>query len=231
MRRALICLLGLVLVAAMGGTGSAQARAAQQTQFEVARVIEEGPPRAAGRSFSFLAALLDEDQRPVVGVPVTLLARGYGEADFSPVAETSTDEYGNVRAEAVLHRTSAVRWSFAGNSDYAASMSIPYSQNVGSRVTADAVDRTVARHRRVIVVGTSKPTKPGSRVSLWRGDKPAFMPGLQMARVAVGVVRANGTFRLSARFAGPGAKRLYVKVNAGHGTATGYSPYIRVRVR
>ncbi|MCX6396409.1 MAG: hypothetical protein NTV23_07990 [Propionibacteriales bacterium] len=232
MRRVSGVLLGLVLVGAVVvAGGAAQAVLTVPSHFEIGIVAGEGPPPVAGSSFSFSATLVDEGQEPVAGVPVTLSARPYGSSTFITVAQAVTDDAGYARAEAVLRRTSVVRWSYAGNVEHGATTSAAYVTFVGSPVTAHATDATLRRQQQLVVVGRTAPSKAGSRVSLWRGDKPAFAPGLEMTRVAVGLVRSDGTFRLTTRFPHTGTKRLYVKVNAGHGNAEGYSKYLVVRVR
>jgi len=231
MRRTPSALAGAILlvgtvVALVPGSFAAGPTA---TEFHYGIVANEGPPPVGGR-FDYQAVLVDEDQHPVAGVPAVLQVRSYGEKNFHQAASATTAPDGTVQASTVLTTTSTVRWVFAGTAEYAASTSVPYRELVAPRVTARVQDNTLRGKQRVVVVGTSNPLKPGSRVSLWRGDKPAFAPDLHMTRIAVGTIRPDGTFRITARFANPGAKKLYVKVNAGHGTAEGYSAYVRIRV-
>lgn len=231
MRRILTGLVGLVLVGPALANGVARAAEATPTQFQIAIVVGEGGLPTAGSKVGFDATLVDDAQAPVAGVPVTLSVRPYGSSVYTPTAQAVTGADGYAAAAVVLQHTSAVRWSFAGDAEHAASTSPAYVQSIAPRIAAHAVDNTLKVRQQVVVVGRTGPNKAGNRVSLWRGDKPAFMPGLQMTRIAVGVVRPDGTIRLTARFAGAGVKRLYVKVNAGKGNGVGYSKYIRVRVR
>jgi hypothetical protein len=225
---AALCMLSAVF--ALGPfLGPAGATSLTSTEFQIAIVADAGPPVAGTRSYFY--ATLHSGTGPVSGVPVTLQGRSYGSTTFSALAHAVTDAYGGVSVTAVLRRTTALRWSYDGDSSYAGTVSHSYVQQVAPRVVAHAVDATLRAGQRVVVRGRTQPLKPGTRVSLWRGDRPAFAPDLHYVRIAVGAVHADGTFRLAAGFAHPGAARLYVKVNAGHGTTTGYSNYVRIRVR
>lgn len=231
MRRILTALLGLVLLGTALTVGAAHAGDQTPSEFQIAIVVGEGELPSSGSTVAFDAALVDASQAPVAGVPVTLLVRPYGSSVFTPAAQVVTGADGSARAEVALRYTSAVHWSYDGSAEHAATTSAVYVQPIAPRVAAHAVDRTLRVRQRGIVVGRTGPNKAGNRVSLWRGDKPAFTPNQEMTRIAVGVVRADGTFRLTTRFAAAGVKRLYVKVNAGKGNGVGYSKYIRVRVR
>lgn len=222
--------LGLVLLATAWAVGPAYAAPATTTQFAI-YIVGDGPVPAAGTSFSFDAQLLTpDDQAPVAGVPVTLEVRPYGGSAFAPVAHAVTDAAGQATARAVLYRNSAYRWSFAGTSGLAPTTSGSLVQEVGSRVTVRVADSSLTRRQRVVVSGRAAPLEPGHRVTLWRGDRPSMALGTSRTRIAVGVVGADGTFRLTARFAHRGLKKLYVLVSAGDGNAAGYSRYLRVRV-
>ncbi len=229
MRRALSALVGLVLATALGLIAPAYAAPAEST-FQVAIVVDEGPSPAAGTVQQF-SANLTSGAMPIAGVPVTLTARPYGATAFTAIGHGTTDEDGDVTVSAALRRTSRIQWTFAGDGAHAATSSVAYLRPVGSRVAARALDRTLRGRQRVVVVGRAVPLKPGHRVSLWRGDIPCFCVGTSSTRIAAGTVRPDGTFRLTARFARPGVKKLYVKVNAGHGNDIGYSAYVRIRVR
>lgn len=232
MPRTLSALVGLVVLgtALVGGPAGAVPQTA--TKFQVAIVVGEGDLPSAGSSVGFDAVLTDESDTPLSGAPVTLSVRPWGSSVFTQAAQAVTGADGAVHAAVALTYTSAVRWSYDGDgADHAATTSAAYVQAIAPRISARAVDATLKGRQRLLVVGRTGPNKAGNRVSLWRGDKPAFAPGLQMTRIAVGEVRADGTVRLTARFSRPGLKRLYVKVNAGKGNGTGYSKYIRVRVR
>lgn len=231
MRRPLIGLVGLALLGATLSTGTALAVTTTPTQFQIAIVAGEGDLPASGSKVEFDATLVDDADAPVAGAAVTLSVRPYGSSVFTPAAQAVTGTHGSVTVAIALTYTSAVRWSFAGDSEHAATTSPAYVQPMAPRIAAHANDTTLTARQQVVVVGRTGPNKAGNRVSLWRGDKPAFMPGLEMTRIGVGVIRPNGTFRLTARFAAAGVKRLYVKVNAGKGNGVGYSKYLRVRVR
>jgi hypothetical protein len=224
-------LAGLFLLGVVALACPAQAVTSTPTEFQVAVVVGEGPPPASGSRFDFYATLVDADQEPVAGVPVTLSARPYGSATYAPVAHGFSGPDGSIRLDTVLRLSSQVRWSWTGDAEHTGATSASTYQPVGSRVRAHAADSTLVAGQKVVVLGGTGPAKPGNRVTLWRGDKPAFAPGLQMTRIATGVVGHDGRFRLSARFAHAGTKRIYVRVSAGSGNAEGFSPYLRIRVR
>jgi hypothetical protein len=216
---------GLAPGAALAATGDPAA-----TEIYVAVVAPEGPAAPAGSVFD-LHAQLAAGQDPVAGKPVTLLLRPAGAPGFTPARTVTSGADGSLDAAVRLDRSTAYRWDFAGDGDFAASTSHPLVQQVGSRVHARAARTVVGRHDLVRITGTTAPVRPGRRVSLWRGDKPVFGPELHMTRLAVGAVRSDGTLRLAVRFAHAGTKRLYVRVAGGGGNAPGFSGYLRVRVR
>lgn len=231
MRRLLTVLAGLTLmlpVVALSGVAQA---APAETTFEVAIVVGEGPDQPAGR-FEFSANLVSGSD-PVADAPVTLLGRAYGASSYSTLATATTGSDGYVHATAVLQRTTRYEWVYAGDATHAATTSSAFTQNVGTRVRAHAHDTSLRGRQPVVVDGRTSASKAGQRVSLWRGDVPCLCAptGHTTARIGVATVRADGTFRLTARFARPGAKQLFVKVEAGHGTTAGYSRYLRIRVR
>lgn len=231
MRRPVSSLVGaVVLAAAVWGAGVPVAVAAPaETHFAVAFVADEGPAPVSGTTFTFEAHLV-AGQTPVVGAAVTLAVRPYGASAFTKAADATTGPDGSVTAKVRLLRSSTLRWVYSGNAEYT-DTSTAFVRTVGSRVHAGVRDASLARSQRVVVVGRTVPAKPGYSVSLWRGNVPCFCAGGASVRIAVGRIRPDGTFRLTAKFANPGSKQLYVQVNAGGGTTTGYSKYLRVRVR
>lgn len=231
MRRRFAGLAALLLVGLTVGMAPAGANVPSASHFDVFVVVGEGPPPPPGSTAEFSTQLLDAHQVPIAGAPVTIETRPFGSDSYSPVGQTTTGADGRADERLVIRRTSAVRWHFAGDADHVATTSASVVSSVGSPVTARVLDASLRRHQKVVVSGRTAKVKAGRQVSLWRGDKPAFAPGVQMTRVAVGVVRPDGTFRLTARFAHPGAKRLFVQVSPGGGYAVGYSRYLRLRVR
>lgn len=231
MRRPVSSLVGAaVLAAAVWGAGVPEAVAAPaETHFSVAFVADEGPAPVTGTTFTFEARLV-AGQDPVAGAAVTLAVRPYGASAFTKAADATTGPDGYVTAKVRLTRSSTLRWVYSGNAEYT-DASTAFVRTVGSRVHAAVRDASLARSQRVVVVGRTTPLKPGTAVSLWRGSVPCFCVDNVQTRIAVGRIAKDGTFRLTAKFANPGSKQLFVKVNAGGGTTTGYSKYLRVRVR
>lgn len=227
MRRALCVLAAL----AVTGVLAAPAQGIASTDFRVAYLGSDGPAPAAGTPQTY-DAVLESSGTPISGAPVTLMARTYESGtSFVPVAHGTTGADGSVEVRAALRYTSLVEWTYAGSDQFAPTTSPGFVFHISSRVFAHALDTTLSRRQPVVVVGRSAPLKPGQRVSLWRGDIPAMIPNQSFTRIAVGRIRADGTFRLAARFVHPGTKRLYVKVAAGSGNDPGYSRYLHIQVR
>ncbi|MCZ4500152.1 MAG: hypothetical protein JWQ74_2707 [Marmoricola sp.] len=227
--------LGLALVPL--GAGAAAADPADPappaaTWFAVELVVD-GLPEVSGTSMGFAAGLrADSDSPALVGAQVTLLGREHGSTTYRALAEGITDQNGAVRVNAVLHRTTALRWRYAGSEGYAATTSDAVVNRVAARVSAHARDSSVTRAQKVVVGGRAGPDKVGQHVSLWMGQIPVpLSPAPAPLRIANAVVGPDGTFRLSRRFHATGSKQLFVKVNHGRGTTEGYSGYFRVRVR
>lgn len=231
MRRPVSSVVGAaVLAAAVWGAGVPDAVAVPaETRFSIAFVADEGPAPSAGTTFTFEARLV-AGSTPVAGAPVTLAVRPYGATAFAKAADATTDSDGYVSAKVRLTRSSTLRWVYSGNAEYT-DASTAFVSTVGSVVKASVRDATLARKQRVVVVGRTAPLKPGTAVSLWSGSVPCFCVDATQKRIAVGRIAKNGTFRLTVRFSRPGSKQLFVKVGAGGGTTTGYSKYLRVRVR
>lgn len=226
---AVLAALALLGPVGPGSTASA-ASGATPTQIDQAFVADLQPP-VAGQVVTF-TAVVRSGSAGVPNVSVTLLTRPAGATGYLPVATVVSDPDGNVSADVRLTRTTAITWRFDGDSSYASARTDPYAQPVATRVRASANDLTLRRGQRLVVAGTTFPAKPGSRVSLWRGQIPyPLTQGPAPSRVAVGVVRADGTLRLVARFRHRGVKQLFVKVAGGGGNVTGYSRYLRIRVR
>lgn len=231
MRRTGSMLLGLALAGSLLVAGPADAVTEQaEATFQIALVADEGPAPVSGSRLRFDAALVSGEE-PVDGVEVTLTARPYGASGYTAIGHGTTAADGSVSVDARLTTTARIRWVFAGDGEYAATTSDGYVRSIGRKVTAHAQDRSLTKRQKVVVVGRANPKKAGLGVSLWRGDVPCFCQGTSSARVAVGKIRPDGTFRLSARFARPGTKKLYVKVNAGAGNDIGYSRYLVIQVR
>lgn len=231
MRRLSVALTGLAVAGVVLVPVSADAVAAP-SEFHIGIVADEGPAPAAGTVFGHQARLVSGGvDAPVAGAPVRLMVRPAGQSGFTVARTVTTDGDGYASASVKLVRTTAYRWEFAGTEDHAAATSPVLVDAVGSRVGVSQPKGPIRRGAKVVVTGTTYPAQPGKRVSLWKGDKPAFAPDLEMTRLAVGTVRADGSYRLVVRFARSGPKRLYVKVAAGGGNAAGYSRYVRIRVR
>lgn len=232
MRRATGGLAGLALlaVALVGGGVPAAWAAPAPSAILVAFVVDEGPAPVAGSKVWFDATLMSGDA-PVGGAVLTLLARPYGATQFTPVAAAKTDPNGYASTRVALNRSSTVRWAYAGDAEHEPTTSQAFVRTVGSKVVARTADASLDSGQKLVVTGRSYPAKPGYGVSLWRGKIPCFCVGADSTRVAGAKIRPDGTFRLTVKFANPGSKQLYVKVNAGGGTTTGYSKYLRVRVR
>jgi hypothetical protein len=231
MRRTWSAVLGLALASAVLTTAPAEAVTEQAVAtFQINLIADEGPSPASGSPVGFDATLVSGDS-PIAGVPVTLTARPAGAAAYATIGHGTTAADGTVRVRARMLKTSRIQWVFAGNAQYAATTSYGYLRAIGRKVTAHAEDGTLAGRQKAVVVGRATPKKAGLRVSLWRGYVPCLCVVTGTTRIAVATIRPDGTFRLSARFANPGAKKLYVKVNAGAGNDVGYSRYLRIRVR
>ena len=231
MRRTASMLLGLALAGSVLVTGPADAVTEQaESTFQIALVADEGPAPVSGSRLSFDAALVS-GANPVDGVAVTLTARPYGATAYTVIGRGTTAADGTVSVAARLTTTARIQWVFAGDTEHAATTSVGYVRAIGRKVSAHAQDRSLAKRQKVVVVGKANPKKAGLAVSLWRGDVPCFCQGISSSRIAVGKIRPDGTFRLSARFARPGTKKLYVKVNAGAGNDVGYSRYLVIKVR
>lgn len=229
MRRILGVLLGPVLVGAVLAVPPAHAVVAESS-FEFGIVVGEGPAPTPGRQLTYGATLVS-GSNPIPGVPVTLAAWPRGGTSFVPVGHGTTAADGTVSITVALRKTSVLRWEFGGTVDYEPSKSAGFTQEIGRRVPARVADSTVRGRQRVVVTGSALPLRPGLRVTLWRGTVPSMVVGTAPTRIAVGTIRSDGTFRLTARFAHPGAKKLYVRVAPGDGNAAGYSRYLRIQVR
>jgi hypothetical protein len=225
-------LLGLALAGSVLVAGPAEAVPTPPAAptFQIGIVADEGPAPASGSRLTFDAALVS-GETAVDGVEVTLTARPYGATAFTTIGHGTTAADGTVSVAARLATTARIRWVFAGDDEHAATTSADYVRTIGRKVSARALDRSLTKRQKVVVVGRANPKKAGLAVSLWRGDIPCFCQGTSSSRIAVGRIRPDGTFRLTARFARAGTKKLFVKVNAGAGNDTGYSRYLVIKVR
>ncbi|MFL6158972.1 MAG: hypothetical protein ACJ72D_23025 [Marmoricola sp.] len=221
-----------VLVAMLAGMAVATPAGAAPTapsEVLVSVVADEAPP-VSGQAVSFEAALVSAGN-PVAGATLTLMGSPWGTSGYAPLASTTTDSTGAGHLAAVLRSTTRLYWSYAGDGVHEATQSPVFVQNVAAAVTAHLRAPSVRSHHRFVVVGRTS-GRPGQRVSLWRGRVPApLSDGAAPHRVATGVVGADGRLRLTARFARPGTRTLFVKVAAGPANAAGYSRYLHVRVR
>jgi hypothetical protein len=213
------------------GTAGAVTPVPAADHFVVAILDAQGPAPLAGVTAVYETSLLDDAQEPVAGVPVVLEVKAYGGSSYSVAAHAVTAPDGGASASYVVHRNTLVRWFFAGNTVRAATTSLVIHELVGVPVSAHDKASRLSRHKQVVVLGHTLRIKAGDRVSLWNGDILHFGPRLKMTRIAVGKVRPDGTFRLTAGFTHTGSKKLYVKVIAGHGYADSYSKYLHIRVR
>lgn len=229
MRRLPAVLTGLIAATVLLVPVAADAVPAA-SEFQIGIVANEGPAPAAGTVLDHQARLVSGDA-PVAGASVRLMVRPAGQRAFTPGRTVTTDADGVASASVRMVRTTAYRWEFAGTEEHEAVTSPVFVDPVGSRVGIATARGPVRRGHRVVLVGRTYPAQPGKRVSLWRGDKPAFAPDLTMTRLAVGTVRADGSYRLVVRFRYRGPKRIYTRVAPGGGNATGYSRYVRIRVR
>lgn len=222
---ALLVLLGSFLVASPGHA------AAAPTTFVIAFVVDGGPA-TAGDAVFFDATLTTDGNAPVAGRQVTLLTRVAGSGDpFKVAATLVTDEEGYAHTELKLLRNTAYRWHFAGDPAYRAASSNTLVDPVGSKVVPHLSDSTPGVYQPFAAYGRAYPNKAGSRVSLWAGTyQLGFGPPGSARMLAVGRVRADGTFRVVGQLTRPGTKKLFVRVAADDENADGYSKYLTVTV-
>lgn len=241
MRRTLLSALTGIAVVLTGlvGTQAAVAEPATGTQaattISYGVIVSDGGPLVAGETSSYDATLTKSaDGSAIAGMPVILEARPAGAASFAQVASAVTDVYGEVTASTKLIRTSELRWRFAGDDSYQPTVTAAFVQPIATRVGIRGSDLSLRIGQRLVVTGRTFPAKPGTRVTLWRGRyELGYVAGPEPVhvRIAVGVVRADGSIRFVHRFAHTGTKRLYLRVAAGGGNIAGYSRYLVVRVR
>jgi hypothetical protein len=213
----------------MASSGAASATAPAPTELSW-QISVDGPPPVAGTSVEFTAHLTSGGG-PVSGEPAQLWVRPVGQSAFTLVAERTTDADGTVHGATLLARNSYTRWTFRGDSTYAASQSADMFQRVATRVGARVNDRSLAIGQRLVVRGRTFPAKPGHAVTLWFGSEPVpLLAGPRPKLLARAAVRADGSYRLATRFSTPGKRRLFVRVSGGGGNVTGYSHYRYARV-
>lgn len=220
----------LALVASSLFVAPAQA-AATETEFAIGIVVDGAPP-VAGDQVEFGAYLLTADQEPVVGKTVTVLTRVVGSGDaFKPAASVLTDDEGYARTELKLLRNTAYRWHFSGDGSFEASSSQSLVQSVATKVVPHASDSTPSVGQTFAVTGAAYPNKAGHRVSVWSGKyQLGFGPPAYAKMIAVGRVRADGTFRLTAKLSSRGYRTLFVRVAGDEQNLDGYSNYLGVKV-
>lgn len=221
--------LCLLVVACLVAPLPAASAAPAQSFFAIA-VIDELVAPVAGQSVTFDTTLMG-DGGPIGDATVSLEIRPYGAAAFSTAATATSDAGGNVAVRLTLTRTTAYRWTFSGNDDFAPTTSPTLVRGIAPRVTAHARDRSLHRGQRLVVRGRTFPAKAGCRVVLLRGRVGPLVMGPPPVRLARSTVRADGSYRLAHRFHKKARMRVVVKVASCAGNEAGFSPYLRLRVR
>jgi hypothetical protein len=239
MRRPVLAVV-LAVIAMLCGpvavpSSSAVAASPVPTTF-VRSFIADLPPPISGIPYGYQALLVDSgDNSAVPGRRVELWAEQAGQAAFTKVAEGVTSQTGFASVSAALTKNAQTYWAFAGDATYAPSRSDVSPISVATTGTMHAHRRTARTGQRIVVSGTTSPTKVKRRVSLWLGTIPAqWSPVIQFprpVRLARGYTRADGTFRLVKGFSNTGRKKLFVRLPGGDGNIHGYVGYVRVRIR
>lgn len=220
----------LALVASVLIAAPAQAAPAE-TAFAIGIVVDEVPP-VAGDQVELASYLLTADSDPVAGRTVTVLTRTVGSGTpFKVAASVVTDADGYARTGLKMLRNTAYRWHFSGDGSYLASSSNTLVQSVQSKVVPHLSDSSPAVGQTFAVLGAAYPNKAGHRVSVWSGKyQLGFGPPAYAKMIAVGLVRADGTFRLTTKLSSKGYRTLFVRVAGDEQNLDGYSNYLGLKV-
>lgn len=221
MRRAISL---LVLLLSLGWLQPAPALAIGEiTMFEV--VVVDAPTPRAGDLIRVAAGVRSENAA-VVGLPVTLQIKRYGQTAFEDLVTVPTDGDGNVEINLRPLRNVKTRWVFPGDENYAPYSTPARTWLIGSRATLAFSDREPAVGQVVVVTGRTKPAKPGHTVRVLHGRSShgGFGPAYPKPELlGTTTVKDNGRYRIRVRFTRAGRLPVFVTVSRGNGNTTGYS--------
>jgi hypothetical protein len=113
---------------------------------------------------------------------------------------------------------------FAASDCCEGSTSEPLTVDVRTAVTSVLADRTVRKGGHLVLSGRTVPAKPGTSVTLWRRTAG---PSRQLA---TGVIKGDGSYRLTARATKKGSWKVFATVAAASGNLAGTSPVRTAKV-
>lgn len=178
----------------------------------------------AGQTATVRAHVALNDGTPLVRVPVELYAKPADSAAFRLVGTAYTDSKGNARLATRPVKNTAYQWRFSAGEDLP-SRSEPKTVRVRVRVTLGLADSTLSAGQNLVAQGRVTPVKAGHPVSLWR------LTRTQPVKLATGIIRADGTYRIAKRVTTTGSWRVYTQVPAIDHNLGGASAPRQVTIR
>ena len=169
----------------------------------------------AGRRF-LLGTRVTQGAAPLVGAPVELWVRAFGEGDFTLITTRSTDATGRASLSRAPTRRTEYQWRYAGNDLRTQSRSPVATIRVRTRVTLQLVDDTLSPGGTLRARGTTFPAKPGATVTLWRTTASGT------TKIGTATVQADGSYAIN-RTVTTGTWRVHVTVPASGGNLAGTS--------
>jgi hypothetical protein len=198
-------------------------------------LVVGGPPLKAGNAETVRGAV-SASGNPLAGATVHLMIEPYGSTTFTEVATGTSGSDGFVTLTTPpLWQNTSLRLDVVADPGHDASSSTVWEVPVSARASIRLSDRTPRVNHRVVVRGQTFPSRAGRRISVWTGIRPCWCDMLSPAhprpkRLARGLVRADGSYRLVIRFSTTGRKRIYALVGGGDGLIAGTSRYRHLRV-
>lgn len=224
----------LVAAAVVGAGSPAEAVPVPEPTQVVAMIIADLPPVPAGHAVG-VGGAITASGHGLAGATVHLMVETYGSTTFSDAGAAVSDANGRFGLTSpVLWQNAKFRLDYAGDATHDPSTSSVWDVPVSAVATIHLSDRTPRVGHRVVVTGQTSPNRAGRRIAVWTGTRPCWCyvrPDYSgRTRLARGVVRDDGSYRLVIRFSSAGRKRIYALVGGGGGNLAGTSRYRHLRV-
>ena len=156
----------------------------------------------------------------VGGTAVHLEVKAYGSDQWTEVAVVTSSDSGALARKVGPLRRAEYRWVFVGEEFgdvYADDTSPVQVIRVRTGLTAVVTDPTIQRGQKIVVVGATKPAKPGQVVTLWRKTSTGKV------QLAAATVRSDGTYKVSATASRRGEWKVFTTIPASPGNLAGTS--------
>lgn len=180
----------------------------------------------AGKPVTLTGLLEQSDGDIPSGFLLSLEAKPFGADSFSEVRTALTGEEATPATATVRPRKNTTyRWRFAGSDVVEGSVSPTFTVKVRTALTLTLADGSLRVGDKLVALGRTTPAKPGFVVTLWRKTASGKV------KIGAGLVRADGSFKVTTKAGKAGTWKVFATVPAGQGNLAGTSPTRTADVR